>query len=121
MAAGAGPYLYESWVYYPLVRYPERFALPFPSFFPLSSSEPFELWTKLVIYMPVVVYPAAAVALFLLARRARWGDAGARHEGRALLTVTLAGIAGTNVSRPAQGTIVATFAIPANAATGRWC
>ena len=92
VAAGAGPYLYESWVYYPLVRYPERFALPFPSFFPLSGTEPFELWTKLVIYMPVVVYPAAAVALILLVLRARRGDAGARHEGRALLTVTLAGM-----------------------------
>src|SRR6187401_825728 len=29
-ASGAGSYLYESWVYYPLVKYTERFALPFP-------------------------------------------------------------------------------------------
>ncbi|NBV20970.1 MAG: YHYH protein [Proteobacteria bacterium] len=33
-------------------------------------------------------------------------------------TVTLAGITGTNVSRPAQGTVIATFVIPANAPTG---
>jgi hypothetical protein len=34
-------------------------------------------------------------------------------------SVTLAGtITGTNLSRPAQGTVVATFAIPANATTG---
>src|SRR6186997_3085336 len=29
-ASGAGSYLYESWVYYPLVKYTERFARPFP-------------------------------------------------------------------------------------------
>ncbi|KAF0176312.1 MAG: Uncharacterized protein FD161_3098 [Limisphaerales bacterium] len=33
-------------------------------------------------------------------------------------SVTLAGITGTSISRPAQGTVVATFVIPANAATG---
>ena len=32
-ASGAGSYLYESWVYYPLVKYTERFALPVPGFF----------------------------------------------------------------------------------------
>ena len=35
IASGAGPYLYESWVYYPLMKYPDRFALPFPAFYPL--------------------------------------------------------------------------------------
>lgn len=91
IAAGAGPYLYESWVYYPLVRYPLRFARPFPSVLPLSG-EPFELWTKFVIYLPAIVYPLTAVALFFLMRRARQGDADARKEGRAVLTVTLAGM-----------------------------
>ena len=35
IVSGAGPYLYESWVYYPLMKYPDRFALPFPAFYPL--------------------------------------------------------------------------------------
>ena len=35
VVSGAGPYLYESWVYYPLMKYPDRFALPFPAFYPL--------------------------------------------------------------------------------------
>lgn len=33
-------------------------------------------------------------------------------------SVTLAGITGSSISRPAQGTVVATFVIPANATTG---
>ena len=33
-------------------------------------------------------------------------------------SVTLGSVTGTSISRPAQGTVVATFAIPANAATG---
>ena len=64
MLAGAGPYLYESWVYYPLARYPERFAVPYPSFFePLSEHGVFERWVRYVIYLPVVVYPLTAIAL----------------------------------------------------------
>ena len=33
-------------------------------------------------------------------------------------SVTLAGITGTSISRPAQGTVVATFVLPGNAMTG---
>ena len=63
VVSGAGSYLYESWVYYPLIKYTERFALPFPDFFPLTGGDPFDLWTKLVIYLPVVVYPLAFIAI----------------------------------------------------------
>ena len=54
-------------MYYPLVKYTERFALPFPDFFPIAESDPFDLWTKLVIYLPVIVYPLALVAIGVLA------------------------------------------------------
>ena len=54
-------------MYYPLVKYTERFARPFPDFFPIAEGDPFDLWTKLVIYLPVVVYPLALVAIGVLA------------------------------------------------------
>jgi hypothetical protein len=93
IASGAGPYLYESWVYYPLIKYTERFALPFPAFYPLDGSNPFDLWTKLVIYMPVAAYPPALVAIVLLAWRFHWhGDRHARHEGHALMAICAVGL-----------------------------
>lgn len=89
--SGAGPYLYESWVYYPLTKYPERFARPFPEFFPLPE-DAFERWTTLVIYLPVLVYPLAVIALAVLAIRwRRQGDAAAQREGHVLLAITLVG------------------------------
>ncbi len=92
-AAGAGPYLYESWIYYPLIKYTERFALPFPDFLPLAADDPFDLWTKLVIYLPVAVYPVALVAIVLLAWRfQRRGDRAAKHEGHALIAITAVGM-----------------------------
>jgi hypothetical protein len=64
IAAGAWPYLYESWVYYPLAKYPERFALPYPAFFaPLPEHGIFERWVRLVIFLPVIVYPLTAIAM----------------------------------------------------------
>jgi hypothetical protein len=92
IASGAGSYLYESWIYYPLIKYTDRFARPFPDFFPLSS-DPFDLWTKLVIYLPVIVYPLALVAIILLATRfQRRRDVAAKHEGHALLAITAVGL-----------------------------
>jgi hypothetical protein len=83
IAAGAGPYLYESWVYYPLAKYPERFAVPYPSFFePLTTDHGmFERWVRYVIYLPVLVYPIAAV---LIAR--------AREHRRELMAIALMGL-----------------------------
>ena len=102
--AGAGPYLYESWVYYPLVKYPQRFALPFPSLSPgldtiaalitgrLAEPIAYETWTKFVLLLPVVVYPFALTALGVLAFRChRRGDVEAARHGHALLAVTLVG------------------------------
>ena len=81
LVAGAGPYLYESWVYYPLVKYPARFALPYPAFFePLPEHGDFERWVRLVIFLPVIVYPLIAIAMF----RAR--------DRRALLPISLIGL-----------------------------
>jgi hypothetical protein len=92
-ASGAGSYLYESWVYYPLVKYTERFARPFPDFFPIVESDPFDLWTKLVIYLPVVVYPITFVAIGILSWRFQQrGDRAAKHEGHALLAITSVGL-----------------------------
>lgn len=92
LASGAGPYLYESWMFYPLVRYPERFALPFPNFFPFTFDDTFDTWTTLVVYLPAVVYPIVGVVIGILAVRFhRDGDVEARREGRALLAVSAVG------------------------------
>ena len=81
IVAGAGPYLYESWVYYPLAKYPERFALPYPSLFaPLPQHGDFEGWVRLVIFLPAIVYPLIAVAMV----RAR--------QQHALLAIALTGL-----------------------------
>ena len=81
IATGAGPYLYESWVYYPLAKYPERFALPYPAFFePLPEHGIFERWVRFVIFLPVIVYPLTAIAMI----RAR--------ERQALLPIALMGL-----------------------------
>jgi len=82
LLSGAGPYLYESWVYYPLAKYPERFALPYPSFFePLPEHGAFERWVRLVIYLPVVVYPLTAIAMIR-----------AREHRQALIAIALMGL-----------------------------
>lgn len=113
LAIGAGPYLYESWVYYPLVKYPPRFAVPYPAFYPLLPEqglttlsevipawlagripEPavYELWIRLVLYLPVVVYPLALAVLIALAIRfRRRGDGAQARHGHALLAVSLVG------------------------------
>ena len=113
LIAGAGPYLYESWIYYPLAKYPQRFALPFPAFQPVLAEhglvtladaiaaiitgrvpEPavFDIWVKLVIYLPVLVYPCAVIAIAAQAYRWRTrGDAAAARHGHALLAITLMG------------------------------
>ena len=103
--AGAGPYLYESWIYYPLAKYPQRFALPFPSIDSVLNAiallikgdtpEPgvYESWTSLVIFLPLLLYPFALAALVLLAvrchRHSRPEDA---REGHTLLAVSLVGL-----------------------------
>jgi hypothetical protein len=93
IAAGAGPYLYESWIYYPLAKYPERFSRPFPAFLPLDERDPFDLWTKLVIYMPAVVFPLTLIAIAILAWRfQRRDDRGAKVEGHALLAIWCVGV-----------------------------
>ena len=80
--SGAGPYLYESWVYYPLRKYPERFALPYPSFFDtLAEHGAFERWVRYVIYLPVLVYPVLAIALIR-----------AREHRHTLIAIALMGL-----------------------------
>ena len=113
VVSGAGPYLYESWVYYPLMKYPDRFALPFPAFYPLlpehsvmtlrdalpallfrAIPEPavFDLWVKFVLYLPVLVYPMIVARLVWLAYQVhRRGRTGLAREGRALLAIAIAG------------------------------
>lgn len=103
--AGAGPYLYESLVYYPLAKYPQRFALPFPSVYPVLNAIPamitggipessvHEIWTGLVIFLPLLLYPFALAALVVLAvrfHRHRRPEDG--REGHALLAVSLVGV-----------------------------
>jgi hypothetical protein len=82
IASGAGPYLYESWVYYPLAKYPERFALSYPSFFEtLPGQGDFERWVRFVIYLPVIVYPLAAIMIIR-----------ARELRPALIAIALMGV-----------------------------
>ena len=103
--AGAGPYLYESWIYYPLAKYPDRFALPFPSINSVLSAivvlvngttpapGVYESWTSLVIFLPLLLYPFALAAIVVLAIRCRrHRHIEAAREGHALLAVSLAGV-----------------------------
>ena len=110
IAAGAGPFLYESWVYYPLAKYPQRFSLPFPQLFPVlpehgvmslgdalaavitrSVPEPavFDIWIKFVVFLPVLVFPIAVVALAVRAYRAQQRESA--REGHALLVIVSIG------------------------------
>lgn len=113
IAAGAGPYLYESWVYYPLMKYPDRFALSFPAFYPLlpehnvitlldalpalltrAIPEPavYDIWVKFVLYLPLLVYPITVGRLVWLAYQVhRRGRSDLAAEGRALLAIAIAG------------------------------
>ena len=113
VVAGAGPYLYESWVYYPLAKYPQRFSLPFPQFHPVLAEhgvmnladaiaavltrrvpEPalYDIWVKFVIFLPVLVYPAVIGASVVKAYRWRTHrDAGGALHGRALIAITWMG------------------------------
>jgi hypothetical protein len=110
-ATGAGPYLYESWVYYPLVKYPPRFSVPFPAFYPLlsdlqlttigevagawgrlSEAARYEVITRIVIYIPLVTYLLTAGIVGVLAglcRRSHNADL-ARH-GHLVLAIALVG------------------------------
>jgi hypothetical protein len=104
VVAGAGPYLYESWIYYPLAKYPQRFAQPYPSFpahasiramihGDLPEGIAYEIWTNFVLFIPVVVYPFALAALVVLALRFhRHSRPEAAREGHALLAVSLVGL-----------------------------
>jgi len=110
--SGAGPYLYESWIYYPLRKYPQSFALPFPPFYPVlpefatlrdaipamlagKIAEPavYEIWIKFVLYLPVVVYPFALAALVVLVIQFhRSKNPALAREGHALLAISLVGL-----------------------------
>ncbi|HYB93861.1 MAG TPA: glycosyltransferase family 39 protein [Vicinamibacterales bacterium] len=102
IASGAGPYLYESWIYYPLTKYPPRFALPYPEFAPVLQmlpavmmgrvSEPavYDYWVGLVVHLPTITYPLALISIAVLAYRyQRTRDPRPKHEGHALLAITL--------------------------------
>jgi hypothetical protein len=89
VAIGAGPHLYENWIYYPLQLYPRGLTFEYPSFSPLSASD---IWLKLVLYLPWLVYPFAVVALAIFAIRKTWGVSPASpFEAHALLAVALFG------------------------------
>jgi Dolichyl-phosphate-mannose-protein mannosyltransferase len=85
---GAGPHLYENWVYYPLQLYPRGLTFEYPAFYPLGD----DVWQKLVLYLPWLVYPFAvlALAVFGVRKLAATGPA-APFEGHALLAVTVFG------------------------------
>lgn len=89
IAIGAGPHLYENWVYYPLRLYPRGLTFAYPSFYPFSGPE---MWQKLVIYLPWLVYPFAVAALVTMALRQKSNtDPTRSSEAHALLAVTLFG------------------------------
>lgn len=113
LVSGAGPNLYENWIHYPRIVYARGLSLPYPSFYPILPQpgletlgqamaallagripEPavFEVWTKFVLYLPVLVYPVALISLVvLLGRWTRTSDADIAREGQTLLAITLFG------------------------------
>jgi hypothetical protein len=111
LASGAGPYLYESWIYYPLVKYPPRFSVPYPAFYPLLPdlqlttigevaaawtrlAEParYEVLTRFVICIPVVAYVFVAGVLGILAGRYRRNrDTAIAEHGHAVMAIALVG------------------------------
>jgi hypothetical protein len=111
VAAGAGPYLYESWVYYPLVKYPPRFSVPYPAFYPLlpdlqlatigdvtgawgrlPEAARYEVIARIVIYIPLVTYPVGAALVGILAGRYRRSrDADLARHGHLVLAIALVG------------------------------
>ena len=111
VAAGAGPYLYESWVYYPLVKYPPRFSVPYPAFYPLlpdlqlttiadvtgtwgrlPEAARYEFITRIVVYVPLITYLFIAAVVGVMSglyRRSRDADL-ARH-GHLVMAIALVG------------------------------
>jgi 4-amino-4-deoxy-L-arabinose transferase-like glycosyltransferase len=109
-AIGAAPYLYENWVYYPTQLYPRGLRFEYPALFPLTAKpelatfgqvlpslllerieQPagFEVWQKLVLYLPWLVYPLCALALAVA--MVRRGSAATASGDHALLAITSVG------------------------------
>jgi hypothetical protein len=61
--AGAGPYLYESWIYYPFVKYRSDFALPYGY---LPEPQVYAGWMRAMAFLPIAVYGLSLASLFLL-------------------------------------------------------
>lgn len=114
LAIGAGPHLYENWIYYPLQLYPRGLTFEYPPLYPLSSRPglqtigqvlpaiftgrideigAYEIWQKLVLYLPWVVYPFAGVTSIVLVARRLWARLPVGSiEVHTLLAVTLFGL-----------------------------
>lgn len=113
VAAGAGASVYDNLVRYPLTVYRNALSLEYPSFYPLVPgaglrtigealpavvagrvAEPavFDFWIKLVLYLPLVIYPLALVIAAALAVRGRWrSDPTAGREAQVVTAVALVG------------------------------
>ena len=68
LIAGAGPYLYESWIYYPFIKYRSDFALPYGD---LPAAQIHSGWMRVVAFLPIGVYAASLASLFVLKGRER--------------------------------------------------
>ena len=89
IAIGAGPHLYENWVYYPLQLYPRGLTFEYPSFYPLGD----DVWQKLVLYLPVAGLSVCGSGSCGLRACAKVSGASAdgAFEAHGLLAVTLFG------------------------------
>lgn len=111
--AGAGPYLYENWWYYPQYIYPQGLSLPYPELEPmlpkyptlmqaaqalnagkLSEPESYLFWLKLLAYLPALVYPFALLMLvgFAIRLHVAAPPPALKREAQTLLAVALFGI-----------------------------
>ena len=125
VASGAGPYLYESWVYYPLAKYTQRFSLPYP---PMPSAsdvagvisgriaEPsnYDVWTQVVLHLPTIIYPLLFIAgvWHYVSHRSRQADDPSTQQRRhAVIAVTLAGICSLLTAWPRADTTHILFGI----------
>lgn len=112
-AAGAGPYLYENWWYYPQYIYPQGLSLPYPVLEPvlpkyptvlqatqafyaglLSQPETYTFWIKLLMYLPALVYPFALLMLigFAIRLHVTAPAPAIKREAQTLLAIALFGI-----------------------------
>jgi hypothetical protein len=97
--AGAGPYLYESWFYYPFIKYRTEFRLPYGH---LPEPQIHAGWMRAVAFLPIGVYAISLASVFVLKDR----------ERSTVLTLTLFGLCLLAQAWPRADVAHILFALP---------